>query len=146
MYIILSNFDRIRKSTQYFSSYYSIKSIQHNPYKVYKFLKTGVHGKYILIYSRAKFTRLLYLKLMLIWLIKSFYFDFLLSHCPSDIIHYFLTGPSLQWAAISKRIQQHCSLTHKASTYHVWFTVTMVHGNIQVAAIMADCVELQQSI
>ena len=32
---------------------------------------------------------------MLIWLIKSFYFDFVLSNCPSDIIHYFLTGPSI---------------------------------------------------
>ena len=77
---------------------------------------------------------------MFIWLIKSVYYDFVLSTCPSDIIHYFLTGPSLKWAANAKPIQQHCSLTHNASTYHVWFTMTMVHGNIQVAAIMADCI------
>ena len=31
---------------------------------------------------------------MLIYLIKNFYFDFLLSNCPSDIIHYFLTDPA----------------------------------------------------
>ena len=52
-----------------------------------------VYGKYILVSSRAKFTRLLCLKLMLIKLIKSLYFEFLLANCPSDIISYFLTGP-----------------------------------------------------
>ena len=47
-------------------SYYSIEAIRHNDFKAYKFPKTGVHGKHILVSSRAKFTRLLYLKLMLI--------------------------------------------------------------------------------
>ena len=40
--------------------------IRHNSDKAYKSLKTGVHGKYILGSSRAKFTRLLFLRLMLI--------------------------------------------------------------------------------
>ena len=55
-YILLSNFDRIKKSTLFFSNYYSIESIPHNSFKVHNFLKTGVHGKYILISLRGKFT------------------------------------------------------------------------------------------
>ena len=54
-YILLSNFDRIRKSTLFLLSYYSIESIRHNSLKVYKFLKTGVHGKDVLVSSRTKF-------------------------------------------------------------------------------------------
>ena len=92
-YIILRNFDRIKKGTLLFLSYSSIESIRNNSFKAYKFLNTRVHGKYILASSRARFTRLLYLKMTLIQLIKSFYFDFVLSYCPSDIIHYFLTVP-----------------------------------------------------
>ena len=69
-------------------------------FKAYKFLKTGVHGKYILVFSIAKFTRLLYLKLMLIQLIKSFHFDSVLSNCLSDIIHYFLTGSTLEFTGL----------------------------------------------
>ena len=65
-YILLTNFNRIRNSTQYFLSCYSIESIRHNSFKAYQFLKTEVHGKCILISSRTKFSRLLYLKLMLI--------------------------------------------------------------------------------
>ena len=72
----------------YLLSYYSIKSIQHNSFKVYKFLKTEVYTKYILISSTAKFTRLLYRKLILI---KSFYFDFALWNWSSDIIQLFLS-------------------------------------------------------
>ena len=52
----MSNFDRITKSTLFFWSYYSIESVWHNSFKVYKFLKTGVHEKYILISSRGKFS------------------------------------------------------------------------------------------
>ena len=47
--------------------------------EVYKFLKTEFHGKCTLKSSRTKFTRLCYLKLILIQLIISFYFDFYLS-------------------------------------------------------------------
>ena len=54
-YIHLSNFDRIRKSTLIFLTYYSIESIKHNSFKAYKFLKTGVHGKYVLVSWRAEF-------------------------------------------------------------------------------------------
>ena len=72
-YILLSNFDRIRKSKLSFLGYYSIESICHNSFKACKFPKTGAHGKYILVSSRAKLTRLPYLKLMSIKLIKSFF-------------------------------------------------------------------------
>ena len=65
-YIILGNSDRVWKDTLFFKSYYSIESVRHNFFKAYKFLKTGVHEKYILVSSKAMFTRLLYLKLMLI--------------------------------------------------------------------------------
>ena len=41
--------------------------MRHNSYKAYKFPKTGGHGKYILVSSKAMFTRLLYLKLTLIY-------------------------------------------------------------------------------
>ena len=51
----------------------------------------GVHGNCILISSRAKFARRLYLKLISIELIKSSCFDFALSNCPSDIINLFLS-------------------------------------------------------
>ena len=71
-----------------------MESIRHDSFKAYKFFKTGVHGKYILASSGAKCTRLLYLKLM-------FYFDFILSNCPSDIVHYFLTSPTLYRSSCS---------------------------------------------
>ena len=87
-YIILGNLDRIIKSALIFLSYYFIESIRHNSFKDYK-----VHGKCIIVSLRAKFTRLLYLKLVSISLIKSFYFEFVQSICLSDIIQYFLTTP-----------------------------------------------------
>ena len=65
-YILLSNFDKIRKSTLFLLNYYSVESIRHNSLKVYKFLKAGVDGKYALVTSRTKFTRLTYIKLILI--------------------------------------------------------------------------------
>ena len=46
----------LKKSTIFFWIYYSIESIRHNSFNVYKFPKAGVHGKYILISSRDKFT------------------------------------------------------------------------------------------
>ena len=55
-HILLSNFDRVKKSRLFFWSCYSIEFIRHNSFKVYKFLKTGVHEKCILISSRGKFT------------------------------------------------------------------------------------------
>ena len=42
------------------------QDIGHNSFRAYKFLKTGVPGKYKPVSSRAKFTGLLYIKLMLI--------------------------------------------------------------------------------
>ena len=36
-----------------------------------------------------------------------------------------------KWAAVSKLTHHHYPLTHKANAYCVWFTVTVVHGNIQ---------------
>ena len=92
-----------------------MESMRHNSFKAEKFLKTGVHGKYILVSSRAKFTGLLYLKLMLIWLIKKFYFDLVLSICPSEIIHYFLTGPLLQkyFGAPQNSLCRHLKKTNK---------------------------------
>lgn len=36
-----------------------------------------------------------------------------------------------KWAAISKLTHHHYPLTHKTNAYCVWFTVTVVHGNIQ---------------
>ena len=79
------------EKVHYFLSYYSIESIRHNSLKFCKFLKIEFRGKYIPISSRATFIRFFfYLKLMLILLIKSFYFVFSLSNCPSDIIHLFL--------------------------------------------------------
>ena len=46
---------------------------------------TSIFKSYVYLISLSK--------LILIWLIKSFYFDFVLTNCPSDIIHYFLTDP-----------------------------------------------------
>ena len=92
----MSNFDKIRKSTSFFKNYYSIESVRNNSFKAYKFIKTGVHGKYILLSSRAKFKRFLCLKFILVSLIKRFYFDFVLSNCPSDIVHYSVTSPVLR--------------------------------------------------
>ena len=50
--------------------------MRHNSFKANKFLKQE------------------FIELMLILIINSFYFDFVLSNCSSDIIHYFLTSPS----------------------------------------------------
>ena len=51
----MRNFDRIKKSALFFLSCYSIEFIRHISFKVYKFLKTGVYGKCLLISSRGKF-------------------------------------------------------------------------------------------
>ena len=86
----MSNFDRIRKGTLFFKNCYSIESMRHNSFKANKFLKTGVHGKYRLVSSRAKFTIDLQLSTIDVDIINQecFYFDFVvLSNCPSDIIH-----------------------------------------------------------
>ena len=39
-----------------------------------------------------------------------------------------------------------CPLSQRAATCHIWFTVTLVHGNIDVAAIMTNCIQLWQNI
>ena len=63
--ILLINFEGFKKSTL-FLSYYSIEYIRHNSLTICKFLKSGVPEKYILVSSIAKFTRLVYVKLILI--------------------------------------------------------------------------------
>ena len=75
--MLLSSFNRIKESTLFSEAI--IESIRHNSYKAYKFREAyEFYGKYILASSRAKLTKLLYLKLILIWLIKRLYFDFVL--------------------------------------------------------------------
>ena len=54
----------LEKVHYFFKSYYSIELTRRNSCKANKFLNTGGRGKYILVSSRAMFTRL-YLKLML---------------------------------------------------------------------------------
>ena len=53
---------------------------------------------------------------------------------------------SLLWVAVSKLIQHLCALTRTADVYQVWFTVALVHRNIQVAAIIINCIHLWQEI
>ena len=60
------------------------------------FSKQWFMENYKLVSSRAKFTRLLYLKLMLIRLINNFHVDFVISNFLSDVTHYFLTGPKVK--------------------------------------------------
>ena len=81
----------LKKSTLYFWSYYSIEPIRYNSFKVYKFLKTGVHEKCMLINSKEKFIRLSYLKLILIQLINRLHCGFGLWKCLSDVINLLLS-------------------------------------------------------
>ena len=75
------------KKVHYFFEALSIESIRLNSFKVYKFLKTGVHGKFILISSRGKVTWISLFKSDIDIINQEFFFDFVLWNCPSDIIH-----------------------------------------------------------
>ena len=51
---------------------------------------------------------------------------------------------NVHWAAGSKLIQYcYVLLTCWADVCHVWFTVTLVYRNVQVATVTVDCIQLQ---
>ena len=53
---------------------------------------------------------------------------------------------SLEWAANSKQIQQHCAFTQMADICCVSFTVTLVYRNTQFATVTINCIRLLQDI
>ena len=53
---------------------------------------------------------------------------------------------SLEWAAVSKQIQQYCAFTQMADVCCVSFTVTLVYRNTQFATVTINCIRLLQDI
>ena len=51
-----------------------------------------------------------------------------------------------QISAVSKLTQACCTLTRRTEVYWVWFVVTLVRGNIQVAPITIDWSQLRQDL
>ena len=60
------------------------------------------------------------------------------------VIYWIISFP--QWAAVWKLTQHYYALTYRADVCRVWFAVTLVGRNIQVATVTIDCIHLQQDI
>ena len=51
-----------------------------------------------------------------------------------------------QISVVSKLTQSCCTLTLRSDIYWVWFAATLLHRNVQVAAIAIDWIQLRQDI
>ena len=52
----------------------------------------------------------------------------------------------LQWTAVWKLIRHCCTPIQSTDVCWIWFTVTLVYKNMQVATVTIDCIQLQQGI
>ena len=71
-----------------------------------------------------------------------------INHVQSSVSHLSKkwSSSSPQWAAFSELIQHCCALTSRADVCRVWWTVTLICRNIQVATITIDCIQLRKDI
>lgn len=52
----------------------------------------------------------------------------------------------LQWTAVWKLIRHCCTLIQSTDVCWIWFTVTLIYKNMQVATVTIDYIQLQQGI